>query len=86
MEKIRLGEPIGKLVKTTKLKNGFRFSIVPLKGKKRILKKAIEWANGYETGFITKEIEFSKGIKKIKGCDLLEISMVEVNKPKKKNK
>jgi hypothetical protein len=86
MKKIRLEEPIGKLVKTTKLKNGFRFSIVPLKGKKRILKKAIEWAKGYEIGFITKEIEFSKGIKKIKDCDLLEVSMVEVNKPKKKNK
>lgn len=84
MKKISLGEPIGKLVKTTKTKKGYVFQIIPLKGKKKILKKAVEWANGIEIGFITKEIEFSKGIKEIKNCDLLEISLVPVKKTKKK--
>ena len=84
MNKINFGEPIGKLIKTTKTKKGFIFTMMPLKGKKRIFKKAVEWATGMEIGFIAKEMEFSKGIKKIKNCDLVEISLVPVKKTKKK--
>ena len=75
MKKIKPKEKVA-MVKLYKAKEGLVVTIIPLLGKKRKFNKLI---SNFEIGFIEKKAKITRGVKEIKNCELLEISLVKRN-------
>ena len=70
-KKIKTIEKVA-IVKIYKEKEGVVITIIPLFGKREKFKKLLK---DFEIGFIEKNTKIRKGIKEIKSCKLVEISL-----------